>query len=106
MEQVAEASSNVRLATQQQRSATEQVVEAMEQVSVASRQVSATAQQIAVAAGSQAEMAGDLQTVAAAGPEHLAVPASPSLPGFDRAPGPDGGDAGSPDPRLASFVAD
>ena len=51
MEQVAEASSNVRLATQQQRSATEQVVEAMEQVSVASRQVSATAQQIAIAAG-------------------------------------------------------
>jgi methyl-accepting chemotaxis protein len=69
MEQVAEASSNVRLATQQQRSASEQVVEAMEQVSVASRQVSATAQQIAVAAGSQAEMAGDLQVVASANPE-------------------------------------
>jgi len=67
MEQVAEASSNVRLATQQQRSASEQVVEAMEQVSVASRQVSATAQQIAVAAGGQAEMAGDLQVVASAG---------------------------------------
>ena len=67
MEQVAEASSNVRLATQQQRSASEQVVEAMEQVSVASRQVSLTAQQIAVAAGGQAEMAGDLQLVAEVG---------------------------------------
>ncbi len=65
MEQVAEASSNVRLATQQQRAASEQVVEAMEQVSVASRQVSATAQEIAGAAGSQAVMAGDLQLVAA-----------------------------------------
>ncbi len=65
MEQVAEASSNVRLATQQQRSASEQVVEAMEQVSVASRQVSATAQEIAAAARGQAEMAGDLSLVAA-----------------------------------------
>ncbi len=71
MEQVAEASSNVRLATQQQRSASEQVVEAMEQVSVASRQVSATAQQIAVAAGGQAEMAGDLQVVATAAGERV-----------------------------------
>jgi methyl-accepting chemotaxis protein len=66
MEEVAEASSNVRLATQQQRSASEQVVEAMEQVSVASRQVSVTAQEIAAAARGQAEMAGDLQLVAAA----------------------------------------
>jgi methyl-accepting chemotaxis protein len=65
MEQVAEASSNVRLATQQQRSASEQVVESMEQVSVASRQVSATAQEIAAQAGGQAVMAGDLQLVAA-----------------------------------------
>jgi methyl-accepting chemotaxis protein len=65
MEQVAEASSNVRLATQQQRSASEQVVEAMEQVSVASRQVSATAQEIAAAAGGQAAMAGDLRLLAA-----------------------------------------
>jgi methyl-accepting chemotaxis protein len=104
MEQVAEASSNVRLATQQQRSATEQVVEAMEQVSVASRQVSATAQQIAIAAGTQAEMASDLQSVAAAGPEQPAVLASPSA--FGRAPGPDGGAGGSTDPRLASLVPD
>ncbi len=77
MEQVAEASSNVRLATQQQRSASEQVVEAMEQVSVASRQVSATAQQIAVAAGGQAEMAGDLQIVASANPERPEAPEFP-----------------------------
>jgi methyl-accepting chemotaxis protein len=106
MEQVAEASSNVRLATQQQRAASEQVVEAMEQVSVASRQVSATAQQIAIAAGTQAEMAGDLQLVAAAGPEQIAVPGLTSFPRFDGAPAPDGGDAGSPDPRLAALGAD
>ena len=69
MEQVAEASSNVRLATQQQRSASEQVVEAMEQVSLASREVSATAQEIAIAAGGQAEMAGNLQVLASEGKE-------------------------------------
>jgi hypothetical protein len=82
------------------------VVEAMEQVSVASRQVSTTAQQIAIAAGSQAEMAGDLQIVATAGPEQIAAPAPPPFPPFNRAPDPDGGDAGSPDPRLATVVAD
>jgi methyl-accepting chemotaxis protein len=90
MEQVAEASSNVRLATQQQRSASEQVVEAMEQVSLASREVSATAQQIAIAAGGQAEMAGDLQIVASARSE----------------PPPLSGDAGAPDPRFAGIGAD
>jgi hypothetical protein len=61
MEHVAEASSGIRLATQQQQSATEQVVEAMEQVRIASEQVSATAQELAVASGSQAIMAGDLK---------------------------------------------
>ena len=61
MEQVAEASSGIRLATQQQQSATEQVVEAMEQVRVASRQVSTTAQELALASGAQATMAGDLE---------------------------------------------
>jgi methyl-accepting chemotaxis protein len=61
MEHVAEASSGIRLATQQQQSATEQVVEAMEQVRVASEQVSTTAQELAVASGSQAIMAGDLK---------------------------------------------
>ncbi len=87
MEQVAEASSNVRLATQQQRSASEQVVESMEQVSVASRQVSATAQEIAAAAGGQAVMAGDLQLVAEVAYvdrtawEDLSAPASAADPG-------------------------
>jgi methyl-accepting chemotaxis protein len=63
MEHVAEASSGIRLATQQQQSATEQVVEAMEQVRVASQQVSTTAQELALASGSQATMAGDLKEV-------------------------------------------
>ena len=63
MERVAEASSGIRLATQQQQSATEQVVEAMEQVRIASQQVSTTAQELALASGSQATMAGDLQQV-------------------------------------------
>ena len=63
MEHVAEASSGIRLATQQQQSATEQVVEAMEQVRVASQQVSTTAQELALASGSQATMAGDLKQV-------------------------------------------
>ncbi|MGO8685605.1 MAG: methyl-accepting chemotaxis protein [Candidatus Dormibacteria bacterium] len=87
MEQVAEASSNVRLATQQQRSASEQVVEAMEQVSVASREVSATAQEIAIAAGGQAEMASDLQVVASEGdraasgaPDFLEMVSAADLP--------------------------
>ena len=61
MEHVAEASSGIRLATQQQQSATEQVVEAMEQVRVASEQVSTTAQDLAMASGSQASMAGELK---------------------------------------------
>jgi methyl-accepting chemotaxis protein len=63
MEHVAEASSGIRLATQQQQSATEQVVEAMEQVRIASEQVSTTAQELALASGSQATMAGDLKQV-------------------------------------------
>ena len=96
MEQVAEASSNVRLATQQQRAASEQVVEAMEQVSVASRQVSATAQEIAGAAGSQAVMAGDLQLVAAvAAVDQAAWEAQPE-------PGPGAG----PDPAAPAPDAD
>jgi methyl-accepting chemotaxis protein len=61
MEQVAEASSGIRLATQQQQSATEQVVEAMVQVRIASQQVSTTAQELALASGAQATMAGDLE---------------------------------------------
>ena len=102
MEQVAEASSNVRLATQQQLSATEQVVEAMEQVSVASREVSATAQQIAVAAGGQAEMAGELQVVASSGADHVVPPQPPTAP----LPGDVDGSAGAIDPRFAGIAAD
>ena len=61
MEHVAEASSGIRLATQQQQSATEQVVQAMEQVRAASQQVSTTAQELAVASGSQVTMASELK---------------------------------------------
>ncbi|MGA3183780.1 MAG: methyl-accepting chemotaxis protein [Candidatus Dormibacteria bacterium] len=68
MEHVAEASSGIRLATQQQQSATEQVVEAMEQVRIASQQVSTTAQELALASGSQATMAGDLKQVSTVAP--------------------------------------
>lgn len=64
MEEVAEASSQVRLATVEQRSASDHVVEAMEQVSSASRQLSTTSQEIARAASSHAVMAGDLQEAA------------------------------------------
>ena len=75
MEHVAEASSGIRLATQQQQSATEQVVEAMEQVRIASQQVSTTAQELALASGSQVTMAGDLKQVS------TVVPAAPSTGG-------------------------
>ena len=81
MEHVAEASSGIRLATQQQQSATEQVVEAMEQVRIASQQVSTTAQELALASGSQATMAGDLKEVST-----VAAPA-PSTNGRHQKPG-------------------
>ena len=68
MERVAEASSGIQMATQQQQAATEQVVEAMEQVRIASQQVSTTAQELALASGSQATMAVDLKQVSAADP--------------------------------------
>jgi methyl-accepting chemotaxis protein len=75
MEHVTEASSGIRLATQQQQSATEQVVEAMEQVRIASQQVSTTAHELALPSGSQAAMAGDLKQVS------TVVPAAPSTGG-------------------------
>ena len=82
MERVAEASSGIRLATQQQQSATEQVVEAMEQVRVASQQVSTTAQELALASGSQAAMAGDLKQVSAV--ETTVPSGNGHRPGADR----------------------
>jgi methyl-accepting chemotaxis protein len=106
MEQVAEASSNVRLATQQQRSASEQVVEAMEQVSVASRQVSATAQQIAIAAGGQAEMAGELQIVASANTDQAAPPQPPPPPEDGRSDDGVTDAVAESDPPLAVVAAD
>jgi methyl-accepting chemotaxis protein len=64
LEQVAEATEQVRFTTQQQRSATAQVVETMEQLTDASRQVSLTAQQIAAAASSMSGLAADLDVTA------------------------------------------
>ncbi len=63
---VTDANNQVRLTTQQQRTANAQVVETMEQLTDASRQVSVTAQQIASAAGNLADLAGNLETTAAA----------------------------------------
>ncbi|MBW8826217.1 MAG: hypothetical protein JF603_07700 [Acidobacteria bacterium] len=61
LEEVAHATDQVRLTTQQQRSATSQVVETMEQLAQVARQVSATAQQIAESSGSLARLAHDLE---------------------------------------------
>jgi methyl-accepting chemotaxis protein len=61
LEDVTQATEQVRLTTQQQRSATGQVVETIEQLAEASRQVSATAQQIADASASLADLATDLE---------------------------------------------
>ncbi len=65
LEDVTDATGQVRLTTQQQRLATSQVVETMEQLTDASRQVSVTAQQIASAAGDLAQLAGHLESSAA-----------------------------------------
>jgi methyl-accepting chemotaxis protein len=65
LEEVTQATAQVRLTTQQQRSATGQVVETMDQLTDASRQVSATAQQIAAASASLAGLAEGLEQSAA-----------------------------------------
>lgn len=65
LEDVAHATEQVRLTTQQQQSATTQVVETMDQLSDASRQVSATAQQLASASASLVDLAGNLEQTAA-----------------------------------------
>src|SRR5215213_4824567 len=62
--EVADATAQVRLTTQQQRSATEQVVVTMAQISSSSRQVSATAHQIARSADQLASLAADLEQTA------------------------------------------
>jgi methyl-accepting chemotaxis protein len=64
MEEVAEASSQVHLATVEQRSASDHVVEAMEQISSASRQLSTTSQEMAQTAGGHATLARDLNEAA------------------------------------------
>ncbi len=64
LEGVTDATSQVRLTTQQQHSATGQVVETMEHLTDASRQVSATAQQIASSAALLAKLSADLQGTA------------------------------------------
>jgi methyl-accepting chemotaxis protein len=69
--QVADATAQVRLTTQQQRSATEQVVVTMEQISNSSGQVSVTAQQIAASAGELASLAAGLERTAVATQERF-----------------------------------
>lgn len=63
-ESVTNATSQVRMTTQQQRSATGQVVETMEQLTQASRQVSDTAQEIAASAALLATLASNLKETA------------------------------------------
>jgi methyl-accepting chemotaxis protein len=65
LEEVTDATGQIRLTTQQQRLATSQVVDTMEQLTTASRQVSSTAQHIAAAAGNLADLAGHLESSAA-----------------------------------------
>ena len=107
MEHVAEASSGIRLATQQQQSATEQVVEAMEQVRIASQEVSTTAQQLALASGSQATMAGDLKQASTIVPPASSTggrqPKAVRPPGTGQIPAADGRRPGVPShsPALA-----
>jgi hypothetical protein len=60
MQAMAEVSSQVQLATQQQRSSTDQVVRAIEHIAEGSRSVSNTAREIASAALSQGALAADL----------------------------------------------
>ena len=60
MQAMAEVSSQVQLATQQQRSSTEQVVRAIEHIAEGSRSVAITAGEIASAATSQGVLAADL----------------------------------------------
>ena len=67
---VAQATEQVRLTTQQQRSATNQVVETIAQLADAPRQVSSTAQQIAEASQSLAGLATDLESTTALNGAH------------------------------------
>jgi methyl-accepting chemotaxis protein len=67
LEDVADATAQVRLTTQQQRSATAQVAETMDQLSDASRQVEATAQEIAVSASTLAKLADEMRATPVVG---------------------------------------
>ena len=60
MKAMAEVSSQVQTATQQQRASTDQVVSAIEHIAEGSRSVATTAGQIASAAISQGALAADL----------------------------------------------
>jgi methyl-accepting chemotaxis protein len=60
MQEMADLSCQVQVATQRQRSATAQVVLAIEHIAEGSRAVAATAREIASSAASQGELAADL----------------------------------------------
>lgn len=66
MDDVNDATAEVRLSTDQQRVATEQVVQTMSSVAAASRQSASTAAQLAAAATRIADLAADLETSAQA----------------------------------------
>jgi methyl-accepting chemotaxis protein len=61
MQEMADLSGQVQVATKQQRSVTAQVVSAIEHIAEGSRSVAITAQEIASAAASQGELAADLK---------------------------------------------
>ena len=69
MQAMAEVSSQVQLATQQQRRSTDQVVTAIEHIAEGSRAVANTAVEIASAASSQGELAADLAQTGSEGAE-------------------------------------
>jgi methyl-accepting chemotaxis protein len=71
MQAMAEVSSQVQLATQQQRTSTDQVVVAIEQIAQGSRSVATTAGEIAAAAASQGALAADLSQPGWKGEESL-----------------------------------
>jgi methyl-accepting chemotaxis protein len=64
MQAMAEVSSHVRIATQEQRTSTDQVVLAIGQIANGNRSVAATAQDISSAAADQAKLASALERMA------------------------------------------
>jgi hypothetical protein len=79
MQAMAEASSQVQLATQQQRNSTGQVVRAIEHIAQGSRSVASTAGEIATAAQNQRALAADMAQADLEGAEDTPAPRAPLL---------------------------